>query len=70
MESPPIVGTSPGRSGFTIAQKVNIDYAPYHVRQWVTLTRYIENHRPHIFIITFYTLMVIGAVMHKAYGKI
>ena len=65
-----IGGASPSRSGFTLAQKVNIDYSPYYVRQWVTLTRYIENHRQHIFIVTLYTLMVIGAFIHKAYGKL
>ena len=69
MKSPPIGGTSNGRSAFTLAQKVNIDYQPYHVRQWVILTRFIENHRQHIFILTFYTLLVIGAFFQKAYGK-
>jgi hypothetical protein len=67
--SPPIEAVSPGRSDFTLAQKVNIDYSPYLVRQWITLTRYIENHRQHIFILTFYTLLVIGAFIEKAYGK-
>ncbi|CAB4031878.1 dual oxidase 1 precursor, partial [Paramuricea clavata] len=66
--SPPIEAASPGRTDFTLAQKVNIDYSPYLIRQWITLTRYIENHRQHIFILTFYTLLVIGAFIEKAYA--